>query len=373
VEHAACHRCTSGFSDFTTVVQPSFPQVPIFREQSVTGNRREGRGLFPFPEKNLDLTYSSTLVWSLLDSFSMPRAFRDRPPKATIGTLSIDDIGPPTPRLPQPRWTRVGWRITMSIGLHLVVAIALSIVVHRSTTPMVALESPPSVHSAPDVRHIVFIARSPIPGGGGGGGGNRQTGPIRRAEGIGSDKITLRIAKKPLLISAPSAVEVPTLPRVLLDAQPLASGSVELVGLPVGGVTYGTSTGPGTGGGVGEGVGTGIGSGRGPGIGPGSGGGIGGGVYRPGGAVAPPRVITEVKPTYTNDALFRKIQGTVILELIVKQDGRPFQIRVVHSLDPKGLDQQAILAASQWRFEPGRLAGTPVDVLVTIMLDFWIR
>jgi hypothetical protein len=35
--------------------------------------------------------------------------------------------------------------------------------------------------------------------------------------------------------------------------------------------------------------------------------------------------------------------------------------------------RSAIKAASQWRFEPGRLAGSPVDVLVTVMLDFWIR
>jgi hypothetical protein len=45
----------------------------------------------------------------------------------------------------------------------------------------------------------------------------------------------------------------------------------------------------------------------------------------------------------------------------------------VRSLDPGGLDDQAIIAASQWRFEPGRLSGKPVAVLVTVMLDFWIR
>jgi TonB family protein len=162
------------------------------------------------------------------------------------------------------------------------------------------------------------------------------------------------------------------LPSVVLDAKPLASGSFDHIGLPTGGVSFDESTGPGSGGGVGTGVGTGIGPGRGPGIGPGSGGGIGGGVYRPGGAVSPPRVITEVKPTYTNDALFQKIQGTVVLEFVVTHDGRPSQIRVIRSLDP-GLDQQAIAAAAQWRFEPGRLAGTPVDVLVTLFLDFSIR
>lgn len=84
-------------------------------------------------------------------------------------------------------------------------------------------------------------------------------------------------------------------------------------------------------------------------------------------------MIIQAKPTYTNEALFQKTQGTVVLELVVTRDGRPSQIRVVRSLDPDGLDQQAIAAAAQWRFEPGRLAGRPVDVLVNIALDFWIR
>jgi TonB family protein len=231
-----------------------------------------------------------------------------------------------------------------------------------------------------DLRHIVFVATDlPLAGGGGGGGGNRQTGPIRQAEGIGSDAITLRVRKTPSPTAAPvttSPIEpepdASPLPSVLLDAKPLASGNFERIGLPSGGVSSGESTGPGSGGGVGTGSGTGIGPGRGPGIGPGSGGGIGGGVYRPGGAVTPPRVITEVKPTYTNDALFQKIQGVVVLEFVVTRDGRPSQIRVIRSLDP-GLDQQAIAAAAQWRFEPGRLAGVPVDVLVSLMLDFSIR
>jgi protein TonB len=86
-----------------------------------------------------------------------------------------------------------------------------------------------------------------------------------------------------------------------------------------------------------------------------------------------PRVIREVKPTYTNEALSQKIQGTVVLELVVRADGRPSDIRVIRALDPGGLDEQAIIAASQWRFDPGRLGSMPVDVLVTVMLDFWIR
>jgi protein TonB len=96
-------------------------------------------------------------------------------------------------------------------------------------------------------------------------------------------------------------------------------------------------------------------------------------VYRPGGAVSAPRLIKEVKPRYTNEALRNGIQGTVVLEVIVASDGCPSQIRVVKSLERGGLDQEAVAAVAQWRFEPGRIAGAPVDVLVTIMVDFWIR
>jgi periplasmic protein TonB len=116
-----------------------------------------------------------------------------------------------------------------------------------------------------------------------------------------------------------------------------------------------------------------MGSGDGPGLGPGSGGSTGGGVYRPGGAVSTPRLIKEVRPKYTTEAFLKKIEGTVVLEAVVTGDGCASQIRVVKSLDRGGLDEEAVLAVAQWRFEPGRLDGAPVDVLVTILLDFWIR
>jgi TonB family protein len=221
------------------------------------------------------------------------------------------------------------------------------------------------------ISRLVFVARDPRLSGGGGGGGNRQQGPIRRAEGIGHDAVTLRVAR-PSFTQPSDRVALVPLPGVLLDARPLASGTENILGLPDGGVPYGTSLGPGTGGGVGTGAGTGIGEGIGPGVGPGAGGGTGGGVYRPGGNVTPPRVVTQVKPKYTEDALVQRIQGTVVLEMIVTKDGTPAAIKMIRTLDP-GLDMAAVDAAKQWRFEPGRLAGAPVDVFVTLMLDFRIQ
>jgi TonB family protein len=233
-----------------------------------------------------------------------------------------------------------------------------------------------------DVRRIVFLAPELRGAGrGGGGGGNQRAEPIRRAQGVGMDPITLRVRKRPPpaapITPSPalaSAIEdVPALPSIVLDAKPLVSGVFDQIGLPTGGVLTGTSTGPGSGGGVGSGIGTGIGPGRGPGLGPGSGGGTGGGAYRTGGAVAGPRLIKEVKPIYTSQALLNRIQGSVVLEAIVTVDGCASQIRVVRSLDAGGLDQEAVAAVAQWRFEPGRLGATPVAVLVTIVVDFFIR
>lgn len=233
----------------------------------------------------------------------------------------------------------------------------------------------------PDVRHIVFLAPQlqPAVSGGGGGGGNRRPEPIRRAQGVGTDAITLRVQHRPssaapvTTLAALPIADVPPVPSIVLDAKPLASGLFDQIGLPDAGVTSGMSTGPGSGGGVGTGTGTGIGPGSGPGLGPGSGGGTGGGFYRAGGAVSAPRLIKEVKPGYTSEALRSRIQGSVVLEAVVTAEGCASQIRIVRSLDPGGLDEEAVAALAQWRFEPGRLGTTPVNVVVRIVLDFTIR
>ncbi len=135
-----------------------------------------------------------------------------------------------------------------------------------------------------------------------------------------------------------------------------------------------TTQGPGTGGGAGSGTGTGAGEGRGSGLGPGFGGGTGGGAYKPGTGVSTPQLLREVKPDYTVEAMRAKVQGVVLLECVVLPDGTVGDTRVVKSLDDVfGLDAQAIKAAKQWKFLPGRRFGEPVPVLVTIELTFTLR
>jgi TonB family protein len=136
--------------------------------------------------------------------------------------------------------------------------------------------------------------------------------------------------------------------------------------------TQSDSRGPGAGGGVGTGRGTGIGEGDGSGIGPGSGGGTGGGPYRPGSGVEPPRLITEIKPDYTDEARRRGIEGEVVMEIIVRRDGSVGDVKVLQGLG-SGLNDRAVQAVRRWRFAPARLKGAPVDVVVEASVEFRMR
>ena len=93
---------------------------------------------------------------------------------------------------------------------------------------------------------------------------------------------------------------------------------------------------------------------------------------RPGPDVKAPVLRKEVKPQYSARAMADKIEGEVIMECVVKADGKVGDVRIVKSLDPD-LDQAAIDAASQWEFDPGTKNGKPVDVLVTITIAFTLK
>jgi TonB family protein len=99
------------------------------------------------------------------------------------------------------------------------------------------------------------------------------------------------------------------------------------------------------------------------------GGGIGGGAYRVGGGVTAPRIIYAPDPEFSEEARKAKYQGTVVLWVVVGPDGRTHEIRVQRSLG-MGLDQKAIEAIRQWRFEPGRKDTIAVAVQVNVEVNF---
>ena len=98
-------------------------------------------------------------------------------------------------------------------------------------------------------------------------------------------------------------------------------------------------------------------------------------VYRVGGDVTEPKVVHKVGPEYTREARDAKLEGTVLLLIEVRPDGRAHNIRVARSLGME-LDRKAIEAVEKWIFEPALKEGVPVTVIATIEIPFgegWLR
>ena len=99
-------------------------------------------------------------------------------------------------------------------------------------------------------------------------------------------------------------------------------------------------------------------------------------IYKPGrdSAVTLPRVVKEVKPEYTPAAMQARIEGTVWMTVVVLTSGDIGEVAVAKSLDVEyGLDQQAIDAVRQWKFEPAMREGKAVPVEVTIEMTFTLK
>jgi len=94
-----------------------------------------------------------------------------------------------------------------------------------------------------------------------------------------------------------------------------------------------------------------------------------GGSYRVGGGVTQPAVIFKLDPEYSEEARKAKLSGTVMLTVIVDSEGRARDIHVLKSLG-LGLDEEAIIAVTQWRFRSGMKDGQRVNVRATIEVNF---
>jgi protein TonB len=93
-----------------------------------------------------------------------------------------------------------------------------------------------------------------------------------------------------------------------------------------------------------------------------------GGPVRVGGNIRAPMRTQFVEPVYPPTARAAGIQGVIILEIVIGEDGAVSNARVLRSIPP--LDQAAIDAVRQWRFEPTLLNGVPTPVIMTATVNF---
>ena len=82
-----------------------------------------------------------------------------------------------------------------------------------------------------------------------------------------------------------------------------------------------------------------------------------------------PRATFAPDPEYSEEARKAKYQGTVVLWVVVGPDGRPHDIRVQRTLG-MGLDEKAIEAVRQWKFDPAKKDGNPVAVQINVEVNF---
>jgi protein TonB len=95
------------------------------------------------------------------------------------------------------------------------------------------------------------------------------------------------------------------------------------------------------------------------------------GPVRVGGQVKAPHKLKNVEPKYTDLARQARVSGVVILEAVIGTDGRVDKVKVLrgHPL----LNDSAVEAVKQWVYSPTTLNGVPVDVIMTVTVNFKIE
>jgi len=93
------------------------------------------------------------------------------------------------------------------------------------------------------------------------------------------------------------------------------------------------------------------------------------GVYKIGGDVSAPVLVSSVDPEFSDYARRNKISGICLISMVVDVNGVPQDPHVTRSIEP-GLDQNALEAVRQYRFKPAMKAGQPVPVQVSVEVNF---
>ncbi|HXN64322.1 MAG TPA: energy transducer TonB [Candidatus Acidoferrales bacterium] len=216
---------------------------------------------------------------------------------------------------------------------------------HRQGPRITIFDPQPISEYAPKLRPVAD------PSHGGGGGGDHEQTPATKG------MLPTFSMKQPIvppgLVRNPNA-ELEVTPTLLGSPQlNVPTPAMENWGLP-NAAAFTNSQGPGSDGGFGKGLHGGMGDDGGPGYLAGSNGGTGGNVFTPGPrtGVGFPVCIACPRPDYSEEARKAKVQGSVLLSVIVLPDGKVGGIELLKILG-MGLDQQAIDSVRMWKFRPG--------------------
>jgi len=95
-------------------------------------------------------------------------------------------------------------------------------------------------------------------------------------------------------------------------------------------------------------------------------------VFRAGDGLTRPVLLTRVDPEYPEAARKDRIEGSVVVQSVVETDGTMTVTRILRGINP-ALDDSAVRAITQWRFEPGKLKDLPVPVELDVEVQFRLK
>ena len=93
------------------------------------------------------------------------------------------------------------------------------------------------------------------------------------------------------------------------------------------------------------------------------------GQFHPADAVTPPKAIHTVEAEFSELARRKKIQGTGLISLTVNEQGLPTELNVERGVG-SGLDEKALQAVRQYRFQPATKDGRPVPAKISVEVMF---
>lgn len=92
---------------------------------------------------------------------------------------------------------------------------------------------------------------------------------------------------------------------------------------------------------------------------------------RIGGDILPPTKVRDAAPVYPSIAQSARVEGMVILQATIDEQGRVVEVRVLRGVPL--LNEAALAAVRQWEYTPTLLNGIPVAVIMTVTVDFRLR
>ncbi|NDV19834.1 TonB family protein [Pseudodesulfovibrio sp. JC047] len=83
-----------------------------------------------------------------------------------------------------------------------------------------------------------------------------------------------------------------------------------------------------------------------------------------------PQVVRSIPPVYPYAAKRNRVEGKVVVRLLVTAKGTPEHLSIESSTPEGVFDKAAVNAAKRWRFQPGKYKGEAVDTWVLLPFIF---